>query len=79
MNNLANLTLRQQLSELSEQNQNLKWTIKQEAKMAEMPTSTDVVPDVPTVTVVHKVKSKLGYTEIHSTAEGFGDNPKVLS
>ena len=47
--------------------------------MAEMPTSTDVVPDVPTVTVVHKVKSKLGYTEIHSTAEGFGDNQKVLS
>ena len=44
--------------------------------MAEMPTTSDV-PDVPTVTVVHKVKSKLGYTEIHSTAEGFGDNQKV--
>jgi len=46
--------------------------------MADMPTGgLDVVPDVPTVTVVHKVKSKLGYTEIHSTASGFGENEKV--
>lgn len=46
--------------------------------MAEMVSgSADVVPDVPTVTVVHKVKSKLGYTEIHSTAPGFGENEKV--
>ena len=44
--------------------------------MADMPSGPEV-PDVPTVTIVHKVKSKLGYTEIHSTAEGFGDNEKV--
>ena len=45
--------------------------------MADMPSGPEV-PDVPTVTVVHKVKSKLGYTEIHSTAEGFGENEKVI-
>jgi hypothetical protein len=45
--------------------------------MADMPTGGADVPDVPTVTVVHKVKSKLGYTEIHSTAPGFGENEKV--
>ena len=55
-----------------------RWKFFPGAKMAEMPTSTTDVPDVPTVTIVHKVKSKHGYTEIHSTAEGFGDNTKVL-
>ena len=45
--------------------------------MADMPSGPEV-PDVPTVTIVHKVKSKLGYTEIHSTAQGFGENEKVF-
>lgn len=45
--------------------------------MAEMVSGSGDVPDVPSVTVVHKVKSKLGYTEIHSTAPGFGENEKV--
>ncbi len=29
--------------------------------------------DIPGPTVVHKVKSKLGYTEMHTTAPGFNE------
>jgi hypothetical protein len=32
------------------------------------------VPDVTMPTIVHKVKSKLGYTEMHTPAPGFGEN-----
>ena len=30
-------------------------------------------PDVTGPTIVHKVKSKLGYTEMHTTAPGFNE------
>eukprot|EP00094_Tigriopus_californicus_P011472 TCALIF_11077-PA protein Name:"Similar to DPP10 Inactive dipeptidyl peptidase 10 (Homo sapiens)" AED:0.12 eAED:0.12 QI:0/0.84/0.64/0.92/0.76/0.85/14/214/869 len=36
------------------------------------------VADVAGPTVVHKVKSKFGYTEMHATAPGFGENLEVL-
>ena len=32
------------------------------------------VPDVTAPKVVHRVKSKMGYTEMHTTAPGFGEN-----
>ena len=32
------------------------------------------LPDVTAPTMVHKVKSKLGYTEMHTTAPGFGED-----
>ncbi len=35
------------------------------------------LPDVAVVTMVHKVKSKLGYTEIQTPAPGFGENDQV--
>ena len=35
------------------------------------PPSNDALPDVATVTIVHKVKSKLGYTEINAPFPGF--------
>ena len=34
--------------------------------MAELPPPPDAAPDVAVVTMVHKVKSKLGYTEINA-------------
>ena len=36
------------------------------------------VPDVTAPKVVHRVKSKMGYTEMHTTAPGFGENVRVL-
>ena len=39
------------------------------------PPSSDL-PDVAVVTIVHKVKSKLGYTEINTPFPGF-ENDKV--
>ena len=40
------------------------------------PGGKDDLPDVTVVTMVHKVKSKLGYTEMHSQApaSALGDN-----
>ena len=35
------------------------------------------VPDVTAPKVVHRVKSKMGYTEMHTTAPGFGENVRV--
>ena len=35
------------------------------------------VPDVTAPKVVHRVKSKMGYTEMHTTAPGFGENVGV--
>ncbi len=32
------------------------------------------VPDVTAPTIVHRVKSKMGYTEMHTAAPGFGEN-----
>ena len=32
------------------------------------------LPDVAGPTIVHKVKSKLGYTEMHSTPPGFNED-----
>ena len=32
------------------------------------------VPDVTAPKVVHRVKSKMGYTEMHTTAPGFSEN-----
>ena len=34
--------------------------------MAEMPPPPDVCPDIAVVTMVHRVKSRLGYTEINT-------------
>ena len=42
------------------------------------PPSNDALPDVATVTIVHKVKSKLGYTEINAPFPGF-EHDKVCS
>nr|XP_040581987.1 inactive dipeptidyl peptidase 10-like [Lepeophtheirus salmonis] len=36
-------------------------------------------PDISTVTMIHKVKSKMGYTEMHTAAPGFGENELVAS
>ena len=36
--------------------------------------ASESVPDVTGPTVVHKVKSKLGYTEMHTTAPGFHED-----
>ena len=36
------------------------------------------VPDVTAPKVVHRVKSKMGYTEMHTTAPGFGENVCAL-
>ena len=36
------------------------------------------VPDVTAPKVVHRVKSKMGYTEMHTTAPGFGENVCVV-
>ena len=41
------------------------------ADLPEPPPSKDALPDVATVTIVHKVKSKLGYTEINAPFPGF--------
>ena len=35
------------------------------------------VPDVTAPKVVHRVKSKMGYTEMHTTAPGFGENVRA--
>ena len=40
------------------------------------PPMKDDAPDI-VVTVVHKVKSKLGYTEIHTPAPPMDENGKV--
>ena len=40
------------------------------------PPMKDDTPDI-VVTVVHKVKSKLGYTEIHTPAPPMDENGKV--
>ena len=40
------------------------------------PPSSDL-PDVAAVTIVHKVKSKLGYTEVNAPFPGF-ENDKVM-
>ena len=37
------------------------------------------VPDVTAPKVVHRVKSKMGYTEMHTTAPGFGENVRDCS
>ena len=34
-------------------------------------------PDLPTVTVVHRIKVKLGYAELHKPAPGFGPGDSV--
>ena len=31
-------------------------------------------PDIPAPTIVHRVKSKMGYTEMHAPAPGFGED-----
>ena len=38
---------------------------------------TPGVPDVTAPKVVHRVKSKMGYTEMHTTAPGFGENVRA--
>ena len=45
--------------------------------MAELADSGAELPDVAVVTMVHKVKSKLGYTEIQTPAPGFGENDQI--
>ena len=59
---------------------NVRWLenyhdVKKMADLPPPPPSSDL-PDVAVVTIVHKVKSKLGYTEINTPFPGF-ENDKV--
>ena len=45
--------------------------------MAEMPPPPDVCPDIAVVTMVHRVKSRLGYTEINTPVSMENEKVKV--
>ena len=46
--------------------------------MAELPPPPDAAPDVAVVTMVHKVKSKLGYTEINAPVSIENDKVNIF-